>query len=70
MSISIKIFVRFLFLVVLNVMFAPLFSIGVFPLGKGGQTPCTFTLRITWGEGVYIACKNAYVIIGRPLVVH
>ena len=39
--------------------------------GRGGQASYTFALRITCkkggGEGVQIACKNAYVINGRPL---
>ena len=39
-------------------------------MGGGGQASYTFSLRITYkkgGGGVQKACKNAYVINGRPL---
>ena len=42
------------------------------PRGRGGgRASYTFLLRITCkkgGEGVQKACKNAYVINGRPLI--
>ena len=40
------------------------------PRGREGQVSYTFLLRITCkkkrGGGVQVACKNAYVINGRP----